>query len=106
MEISSLILHRVKDPRLGFVTVTHVSVAPDIRSAAVFYTVLGDEKKRADSQLALEKASGFLQREIGTALEIRYTPKLKFIFDDSLEKGLEIERVLRKLEHDQEGPKS
>ena len=95
MELGQLILHRVKNPRLGFVTVTHVSVAPDLRSARVFYSVLGDEKARRDSQLALEKATGFLQREIGSVLEMRFTPKLKFAFDDSLDRGLEIDRVLR-----------
>ncbi len=98
MELGPLILHRVKNPRLGFVTVTHVSVAPDLRSARVFYSVLGDEKARRESQLALEKAAGFLQREIGSALELRYTPKLKFAFDDSLDRGSEIDRVLRDIQ--------
>jgi len=97
MELSQLLLHRVKDPRLGFVTITHVKVTPDLRSACVFYSAMGDEKSRKNSQLALEKASGFLQKEIGTALEIRYTPKLKFCFDDSLDRGLEIDQMLRKL---------
>ena len=95
MELSQLILHRVKDPRLGFVTVTHVNVAPDLRSARVFYSVLGDDKKKAETQIALEKAAGFLQKEIGTALILRYTPKLHFSLDDSLDRGLEIDRVLR-----------
>lgn len=98
MELGQLILHRVKDPRLGFVTVTHVGVAPDLRSACVFYSVMGDEKVKKDSQLALEKAAGFLQKEIGAALEIRYTPKLKFQLDESLDRGLEIDRVLRDLD--------
>jgi ribosome-binding factor A len=100
MELGQLILHRVKDPRLGFVTITHVDVTPDLRSAAVFYSVLGDEKARKDSQIALEKASGFLQKEIGTALQLRYTPKLRFCFDDSLEQGMEVDKVLRKIEED------
>ena len=97
MELSELILHRVKDPRLGFVTVTHVDVAPDLRTARVFYSALGDEKAREGSRLALEKAAGFLQKEIGAALEIRYTPRLTFCFDDSLEQGLAIDRVLRQI---------
>ena len=95
MELGQLILHRIKDPRLGFVTITHVSVTPDLRSAAVFYSALGDEKARQETQTALEKSSGFLQREIGLALQLRYTPKLKFIYDDSLDRGMEIDRVLR-----------
>lgn len=100
MELSQLILHRVKDPRLGFVTITHVSVTPDLKSACVFYSVLGNEKARQDSQIALEKASGFLQKEIGTALQIRYTPRLKFAFDDSLDRGMEIDKVLYKLDQE------
>ena len=99
MELSQLILHRVKDPRLGFVTITHVSVTPDLRSACVFYSSLGDAKARKESQVALEKASGFLQKEIGSALELRYTPRLKFMFDDSIDRGLEIDRVMRDIQH-------
>lgn len=101
MELSQLILHRVKDPRLGFVTITNVSVAPDLRSAAVFYSALGDDKAKKNTQIALEKASGFLQKEIGSALELRYTPKLKFIFDDSLDRGMEIDKVLRKIHQEE-----
>ena len=100
MELSQLILHRVKHPGLGFVTITHVSVTPDLRSAAVFYSALGDDKVRKETQLALEKAAGFLQREIGTALQLRYTPKLKFMYDDSLDRGFEIDKVLRDIRKD------
>lgn len=102
MELSQLILHRVKDPRIGFVTVTHVSVAPDLKSAAVFYSTLGNKEARENSQIALEKASGFLQKEIGAALELRYIPKLKFLYDDSIDRGLEIDQVLRKIEKEHE----
>lgn len=101
MELGELILHRVKDPRLGFVTVTHVNVTPDLRSACVFYSVLGDDKTKNSSRVALEKATGFLQKEIGSALELRYTPKLRFVLDDSLDRGMEIDRVLRGLEQEQ-----
>lgn len=101
MELSQLVLHRVKDPRLGFVTITHVSVAPDLRSARVFYSVLGDAQKKEDSRIALEKAAGFLQREIGGALQLRYTPKLTFSLDESLDRGMEIDKVIRKI-HEEE----
>ena len=104
MELSQLILHRVKNPRLGFVTVTHVDVTPDLKSACVFYSVMGNEKARGESQAALEKAAGFLQKEIGAALQLRYTPKLIFRFDDSLDRGLEIDSVLRTIH--KEGPAS
>lgn len=97
-ELGRLILMKLKDPRLGFVTVTHVDITPDLKSARVFYSVLGNEKVKKDSQLALEHASGFLQKEIAMVLKLRYTPKLRFLFDDSIDRGLEIDRVLHDIE--------
>ncbi|HXV28313.1 MAG TPA: 30S ribosome-binding factor RbfA [bacterium] len=100
MELSQLILTRINDPRLGFMTVTHVDMTPDLKSATVFYSVLGDSKKRDDSQKALEHAAGFLQKSIATALKLRYTPKLRFQFDDSLDQGFEIDRLIRESKKD------
>ncbi len=97
-ELGELILHRVKDPRLGsFVTITHVSPSADLKSAMVFYTVRGDSKKE-EVQSGLEKAAGFFQKQIADALKLRYTPKLKFRFDDSLDRGFEIDRLLYDLQ--------
>lgn len=101
MELGQLILHRVKDPRLGFVTVTHVDVSPDLRSAMVFYSVLGNAKAKKDSQTALEKSAGFLQKEIGDALQLRYTPKLAFKLDDSLEQSMEVDKLFHKLQQEE-----
>ncbi|MDP3919301.1 MAG: 30S ribosome-binding factor RbfA [Candidatus Omnitrophota bacterium] len=95
MELSQLVLTRVKDPRLGFVTVTHVDVTPDVRSACVFYSVMGDDKAKKETQGVLERAAGFLQREIGSNLKLRFTPKLIFRRDDSIDMGIEIDSVLR-----------
>lgn len=100
MEISNLILHKMKDPRLGFVTVTRVHVTADLKSARVFFSAMGDEKAKRSSQQALENAAGFLQREIAAALKLRYTPRLTFALDDSLDRGMEIDRVLRNLDED------
>ena len=100
MELGQLILMKLRDPRLGFVTITHVDVNPDLKSARVFYSSLGDAKTRQASQAALEHAAGFLQKEIGTALKLRFTPKLAFLFDDSLDQGFEIDRVLRKIDQE------
>jgi len=97
MELSQLILTKVKDPRLGFVTLTHVDVSPDLKSARVFYTVMGDAKAKGDTQKVLERASGFLQRSVASVLNIKYTPKLLFKYDDSLDQGIEVDRVLRDL---------
>lgn len=105
MELGQLILTKLKDPRLGFITVTHVDVAPDLKTAIVFYSVLGSDKQKTDSKIALERATGFLQKEIATALKLRYTPRLNFRLDDSLEQTFEIERALRKIEKEKEsGP--
>jgi len=102
-ELGQLILTRVKDPRLGFVTVTHVDVSPDLKSALVFFSVMGDGKAKESSQKALEKAAGFLQREIGTTLKLRFTPRLHFRLDDSLDQGFEIDRVLREIKKEEGG---
>jgi len=98
MELSSLILERVKDPRLGFVTVMHVKITPDLKSAVVFVSIMGDKKKKDESLKVLARAAGFLQHEVGLALQMRYTPKLQFELDDSLDKDFEIGQVIRKIE--------
>ena len=97
MELSQLVLHKIKDPRLGFVTITHVDVAPDLRSACVFFSVLGTAEAKKNSQIALERSAGFLQREVASAIKLRNTPKLIFKLDESLEKGMEIDGILRQI---------
>lgn len=72
---------RVKDPRLGFVTVTDARVTGDLREATVFYTVYGDEAARADSAAALESARGVLRTEVGRQTGVRHTPSLAFVAD-------------------------
>ena len=104
-ELGELILHRVKDPRLGsLVTITHVSPSADLKSAMVFYSVLGNASRKEEVQTALEKAAGFFQKQIADAIQLRYTPKLKFQYDDSLDKGFEIDRLLYDL-HKRENPR-
>jgi len=97
MELSRLVLMRIKDPRLGFVTITHVDVTPDLKSACVFYSVLGDQKAKENSQQVLERSAGFLQREISSVIKMRSTPRLTFRLDESLERGMEIDGILRKI---------
>ncbi|MBU3760051.1 MAG: 30S ribosome-binding factor RbfA [Candidatus Omnitrophica bacterium] len=97
MELGQMILTRVKDPRLGFVTVTHVDVSPDLKSACVFFSVMGSEEAKRNSQMVLERAAGFLQRELGAVLQMRNTPRLIFRLDASIEKGMEIDRIIRDL---------
>jgi ribosome-binding factor A len=98
MELGTLILERIKDPRLGFVTVMHVKITPDLKSAVVFVSIMGDKKKKEESLKVLGRAAGFLQHEVGLAIQMRYTPKLQFELDDSLDKDFEIGQVIRKIE--------
>ena len=101
-EISRMLLRDLRDPRLGFVTLTGASVSPDLRQVRVFVSVLGDQAAREGSLKALRSAAGFIQRTLFRNLNLRYAPNLSFAFDDSLEKGDRIERVLRQI-HESSG---
>ncbi|HXH28893.1 MAG TPA: 30S ribosome-binding factor RbfA [Candidatus Polarisedimenticolia bacterium] len=100
-ELSRLLLREVRDPRVGFVTVTGTTVSPDLRNVRVYVSVLGDEQARQESLRALNGAAGFLRRAVFKNLRLRYSPVLTFRLDDSLERGDRIERVLRSI-HEQD----
>jgi ribosome-binding factor A len=86
---------RIKDPRLGFVTVTDARVTNDLQHATVFYTVFGDARERADSAAALESAKGVIRSEVGRRTGIRLTPTLEFIADAIPENAAHLEDLLR-----------
>ena len=79
--VAAALESRVKDPRLGFVTITDVRVTGDLQNASIFYTVLGDDSSRESTAAALKSASGMLRSEVGKALGLRVTPTLEFILD-------------------------
>lgn len=85
---------RVKDPRLGFVTITDARVTNDLREATVFYTVLGTQAEREDSAVALESAKGVLRSEVGRQTGIRHTPSLTFVADALPESARHIDDLL------------
>jgi ribosome-binding factor A len=87
--------HRVKDPRLGFVTVTDARITNDLREATVFYTVLGDEHEQAASTAALESSKGMLRTEVGRQTGVRHTPSLAFVLDAVPDNARHIEDLLR-----------
>jgi len=99
-EISLLIQRRVRDPRLGFVTVTGVEVSPDLRVAHVYVSVLGSDDDVQRSLESLRRAAGFFRRELGASLSLRYLPELNFRPDDTLERGFRIDRLLDSLHHE------
>ncbi len=99
-EISSLLIRDIKDPRIGMVTVTGVEVSRDIRTAKVFYTVGGDRKSRQEAQRGLESAVGFIRSAIARNLTIKRVPELTFLYDESLDYGQKIDRILEQLKEE------
>jgi ribosome-binding factor A len=93
-EIADLLAREVHDPGIGFLTITHVNVSPDLQVARVYYTTLGDQKARRDTARALGRATPFLRRQIGSRLRLKRVPLLEFFFDESIERGDRIERLL------------
>ena len=102
VELAELISREVKDPRIGFATVTRVDLSPDLHHARVWVSVLGSAEEQQNSVAGLSSAAGFLRHEIGHRLALRRVPELEFILDHGAEAGEEIERLLRKI-HEKEG---
>ena len=96
-ETAHIIQNELKDPGIGFVTITAVEVSADLKHAKIFYTVLGDEDSKRKSESALARASGFIQHEIGRKLRLKYTPEILFQFDGSVEYGAHIEELIQKI---------
>ena len=92
----------LKDPRIGFVTVTGVETSPDLRHATVFVSVLGSETKRARSLEGLDAAHGVLQRQIASELRLKRTPQLTFQYDPSVERGVRMSKLIDELATDQD----
>ncbi|MDY2668753.1 30S ribosome-binding factor RbfA [Schaalia hyovaginalis] len=92
--VASMLGRRIKDPRLGFVTITDVRVTGDLQHASIFYTVLGDEEDRKATARAFESAKGIIRSEIGKALGIRLTPSIEFLLDALPESAAAIEGAL------------
>lgn len=94
---------RLKDPGLGFVTITGVETSPDLRVARVYYSVLGDDEQRTDTAAALLRASSRVRAATGEQVRLKYLPRIEFEFDESVERGMRMEELLRDLGGDDEG---
>jgi ribosome-binding factor A len=94
-ETARIIGAQLKDPRIGFVTVTRVSITPDLRFARVHVGVLGDEAQRDRSLNGLQRAAGFVRRELGKRLRMRHTPELQFQYDHGLDASERVAELLR-----------
>jgi ribosome-binding factor A len=94
--ISDAIAKDLKDPRVGFVTVTAVKTSPDLRHARVYVSVLGDEQGRSETLEGLRSAHGFLQGRVAAELPLKHTPTLTFKYDESVDRGMRISRLIER----------
>jgi ribosome-binding factor A len=92
--LSDALASGLKDPRIGFVTVTDVKTSPDLRRARVFVSVLGDDAKRSATLAGLQSAHGLLQRRVAGELHLKRTPTLEFVHDDTLDRAMRVEQLL------------
>ncbi|MBN1405044.1 MAG: 30S ribosome-binding factor RbfA [Candidatus Omnitrophica bacterium] len=95
--ISMIILQKMQDPKTGLVTITHVSVSPDLKNALVYFTCLGDDAKKAQTAQALRKASGYIKKMLSANLRIRFMPDLKFKYDDTAEQQERIDKIFEQI---------
>ncbi|MCH7825265.1 MAG: 30S ribosome-binding factor RbfA [Acidobacteria bacterium] len=94
VELADLIQREIRDPRVGFVTVTEVRMSPDLKYARAYVSILGDEEQTAESFDALQRAGGFLRSQIGRRLRLRHVPELRFVLDETLDTSARIDSLL------------
>ena len=102
-EISEVLMESIKDPRIGFVTITRVTVSEDCRFAKIYFSVAGDLAERESSQKGLESAKGYIRKELGRRVRLRYTPEFMFQFDPSIEYAIHMEKLIQSI-HQEKGP--
>jgi ribosome-binding factor A len=95
--LGELFARGMRDPRIGFITITGVKMSPDLRVAKVFYSMIGTEEQRAETKAGLDAAKGFVRREVTSRVKLRISPEIYFSFDGSLEEGDKIERLLKEV---------
>ena len=97
-EVSNIILRELKDPRIGFITVTDARITGDLREATVYVSLFGSDAEKADTLKALKSANGYIRSEVGKRLGIRYSPTIEFKEATSLDYGMKIDKILRDIE--------
>lgn len=100
-ELTEIIGRKLKDPRIGFVTVTDVRVTGDLQQATVYVSALGDENQKQNTLIGLAKAKGFIRSEIGKRIRLRITPEIAFEWDESLAYGHHIENLIHQINKEQ-----
>ncbi len=100
-EISYLLLERVTDPRVKGVTITGVDLSKDLKRARVFFSIMGDQDQVKKAQTGLDSAKGYIKREMGFRMTLKYIPEIMFLYDPSLKSGSEMEKLFEKLKSDE-----
>jgi len=101
-EISQMLVKSIKDPRIGFVTITKVSVSEDCRFAKVYFSVVGTPAERERSVKGLDSAKGFVRKELGRRIRLRYTPEILFQFDPSIEYAIHMGELIQSIQQEKE----
>ncbi|MBN1847331.1 MAG: 30S ribosome-binding factor RbfA [Deltaproteobacteria bacterium] len=99
-EIADLLIRKIKDPRIKGVTLTGIDLSDDLRHAKVYYSLMGDKTGMERIQAGLDSAKGFIKREIGLRLHLRYIPEILFRYDSTLEMGDQMEKLFQKIKRD------
>jgi len=97
IEVSAILQREMKDPRIGFVSVTDVELSMDLRHAKVFVSILGDAAAKAETMATLGNAQGFVRRELARRIRLRFIPAIHFKLDESIERGVRVQRLLRRV---------
>ncbi|MDY6084392.1 MAG: 30S ribosome-binding factor RbfA [Dialister sp.] len=96
-EVSSMLMYDLKDPRLGFITVTSAHLTGDLREATIYVSLFGSKEEKETSLLALNKSKGFIRKELGKRMKAYHTPSITFEEDTSLDYGMHIDSLLKKV---------
>jgi ribosome-binding factor A len=104
-EISEMLLRGLKDPRIGFVTITKVTVSEDCRTAKIYFSVVGSPEEREISTEGLNSAKGYVRKELGRRIRMKYTPEITFQFDPSIEYAIHIGEVIEQVRKEREEKK-
>jgi ribosome-binding factor A len=100
--VSAILLRGLNDPRIGFVTITAVEVTVDLHLARIFFTVIGDDSAKKNTEAGLNSAKGYIRRELGKVLTMRYIPDIVFVYDHSQDYGSRIDSILKEIDKEHE----
>jgi ribosome-binding factor A len=101
--VARIVVNEISDPKVGFVTITRCNITRDLKLATVYFSVMGDEKKKKDSLAHLEHARGFIRRRLGQELKLRYLPELRFAVDEVLAQEMRISEIIADLHRNDDG---